>query len=49
MHEIHSGFDLVKLGLAPIGAGISSSAALTCGFAYMLNEVFESGLDKRSR
>lgn len=32
-------------GNIPIGAGISSSAALECGFAYALNELFDLGID----
>lgn len=31
----------------PIGAGISSSAALECGFAFALNEIFQLGLSKK--
>jgi len=34
------GFDLVFGGNIPSGAGVSSSAALECGLAYCLNEVF---------
>jgi len=40
------GFDLVYGGDLPIGAGMSSSAALECGLAFALNEMFELGLDR---
>jgi galactokinase len=33
-------------GYWPIGAGISSSAALECGLAFALNELFDLGLDR---
>ncbi len=35
------GFDCVFCSDIPIGAGLSSSAALVCGFLYGLNELFE--------
>ena len=40
------GFELVYGGDLPIGAGISSSAALECGLAFSLNELFGLGLDR---
>jgi galactokinase len=40
-----SGFDLVFGGDIPLGAGMSSSAALECATAFSLNEVFGLGLD----
>jgi galactokinase len=40
------GFQLVKLGQAPVGAGISSSAALCCGIIFALNELFNLNLSK---
>ncbi|MEL6655224.1 MAG: galactokinase [Bacteroidota bacterium] len=40
-----SGFDASFSSSIPIGAGMSSSAALACGFAQGLNELFELGLD----
>ena len=48
LQEKHSlgGFQLIKLGTAPVGAGISSSAALCCGFVFALNELFKLNLDK---
>ncbi|WP_081209827.1 galactokinase [Salegentibacter sediminis] len=41
-----SGFDCVLKSELPIGAGISSSAALECGLASGLNELFELKLSK---
>ncbi|WP_372920054.1 galactokinase [Salegentibacter sp.] len=41
-----SGFDCVLKSELPIGAGISSSAALECGLASGLNELFELELSK---
>lgn len=40
------GFDLVFGGNIPQGAGVSSSAALECGLAYALNELFGFGLSR---
>ncbi|KAA1241552.1 galactokinase [Aquimarina sp. RZ0] len=40
------GFDCIIESQLPIGAGISSSAALECGLAYGLNEIFNLGLSK---
>ena len=34
------GFHLAFMSTIPIGAGLSSSAALECGFAFALNEIF---------
>jgi len=39
-------FNCVFGGDIPIGGGLSSSAALTCGFAYALNELFNLKLSK---
>lgn len=33
-------------GNIPLGAGLSSSAALSCGFMFAVNEFFELGLDR---
>ena len=41
-----SGFDLVFSSTIPMGAGLSSSAALECGFGYAMNKMFELGLSK---
>ncbi|WP_317175594.1 galactokinase, partial [Pontibacter beigongshangensis] len=40
------GFDLVFGGNIPIGAGLSSSAAVECGLAFGLNHIFDLGADK---
>lgn len=41
-----AGFDCEIESFLPIGSGVSSSAALECGFAYGLNELFNLGLSK---
>lgn len=41
-----SGFDCVLESSLPSGSGLSSSAALECGLAYGLNELFGLGLSK---
>ena len=41
-----TGFDCIIKSNLPIGAGISSSAALECGFASGINELFDLGLSK---
>lgn len=41
-----TGFDGEFSGDVPIGAGMSSSAALECSLAFGLNELFDLGLDK---
>ncbi|MFZ2901087.1 MAG: galactokinase [Saprospiraceae bacterium] len=40
------GFNLVLGGDVPIGAGLSSSAALECAVIFALNELFGLGIDK---
>ena len=40
------GFDTVFAGDVPLGAGLSSSAALESTFAFSLNELFHNGIDK---
>ena len=40
------GFDCVLAGTVPMGAGMSSSAALECGLAYALNELLHNGFGK---
>lgn len=40
------GFNCVFSGDIPLGAGLSSSAALECGVAFGLNELFSLGLEK---
>ena len=41
-----SGFNTVFAGDVPLGAGMSSSAALESTFAFALNELFSLGIDK---
>ena len=43
--EIH-GFDTVFVGDVPLGAGMSSSAALESTFAFALNDIYNLGIDK---
>lgn len=40
------GLDMVFSGNIPMGSGLSSSAALECGFAYALNNVFNLNFTK---
>ena len=40
------GFDCVFAGDVPLGAGLSSSAALESCFAFAINELFLNGIDK---
>ena len=40
------GFDCVFGGTVPVGAGMSSSAAVECGLAFALNQLLATGLDK---
>lgn len=42
-----SGFDVELSSEVPIGAGLSSSAALECAFAFALNELFQLGFDRQ--
>lgn len=44
-HEI-CGFDTVFSGDVPLGAGMSSSAALESTFAFALNDIYHLGIDK---
>ena len=41
-----AGFDAVFAGDVPLGAGLSSSAALESCFAFALNDLFQNGIDK---
>ena len=40
------GFDAVFAGDVPLGAGLSSSAALESCFAFAINDLFDNGIDK---
>ena len=40
------GFDCTIESNLPLGSGLSSSAAMECGLAFGLNELFDLGLDK---
>ena len=42
------GFNCVFGGDVPIGAGLSSSAALEAGLAFTINHIFDLGIDKLS-
>jgi galactokinase len=46
--KILKGFDCAFGGNLPKGAGLSSSAALTCGLAFSLNEIFSFQLDRKT-
>ena len=43
---IHDGLDCVFGGNVPLGAGLSSSAAIECGFVFAINEMFDLKIDK---
>lgn len=45
-HQI-GGFNLIIDGDVPLGAGLSSSAAVECATAFALNELFSLGIDKK--
>jgi galactokinase len=40
------GFDCVFAGTVPLGAGMSSSAAIECGLAFALNKLLDAGFEK---
>jgi len=45
-HDIDNGFDICLQGNIPIGAGLSSSAAVECAVLFALNEMYALGLTK---
>lgn len=45
--QIVPGFKLNIYGDVPLGAGLSSSAAVECAVAFALNELLQSGLSRR--
>lgn len=42
-----SGLQIAFSSTIPMGSGLSSSAALECGFAYILNQIFDLNLSKK--
>jgi galactokinase len=44
-HQIN-GFNIVLSGDVPIGAGLSSSAAIECATGFALNELFQTGIPR---
>ncbi len=46
--HVIKGFNAVVMGDVPLGAGLSSSAAVECATAFALNSLFGLGLDKKS-
>jgi galactokinase len=46
--HVLKGFNAVLSGDVPLGAGLSSSAAVECATAFALNELFSLGLDRRT-
>ncbi len=45
---LKGGVDCVFGSNVPAGAGMSSSAALCCGFAFAFNDIYNLGLDRRT-
>ena len=45
-YSFSNGFNVALTSDVPIGAGLSSSAAIECAVAFGLNELFEFGIDK---
>ena len=41
-----SGFDVAFGGFLPVGAGLSSSAAVECGLAFALSDIFNLGIGR---
>ena len=47
-HGLAKGFNIVFSSTIPMGAGLSSSAALECGIGYAMNTLFDLGLTKEN-
>jgi galactokinase len=47
IRDLSTGLDVIFGGNIPIGAGMSSSAALCCGMALGLNRILDLGWDRR--
>lgn len=45
-HYAISGFDVAFGGFLPVGAGLSSSAAVECGLAFALSDIFSLGISR---
>jgi galactokinase len=45
-HGLSQGFTIVFSSTIPMGAGLSSSAALECGIGFAMNTIFDLGLSK---
>ena len=45
LNELNKGFDICIQGDIPIGAGLSSSAAVECAVIFALNEIYQLGLN----
>ncbi|MEO7531237.1 MAG: galactokinase [Sediminibacterium sp.] len=43
-----TGFNAVVMGDVPLGAGLSSSAAVECATVFALNTLFDLGIDKKN-
>ena len=43
---LHQGFTIVFSSTIPMGAGLSSSAALECGIGYAMNKLYDLGITK---
>ena len=46
LHDLNQGFDICVQGDIPIGAGLSSSAAVECAVIFALNELYSLGLTR---
>jgi galactokinase len=45
-HGLAEGFNIVFSSTIPMGAGLSSSAALECGIGFIMDKIFDLGLTK---